>query len=93
MPSPEGYRKAQRLMRQAEKFGRPIFTFIDTPGTTGDSFEIFPTKLFASVDPTILNSISSSNVMSNTFTVHPTLILKGVWATVAIGDLAYKMRE
>ena len=32
MPSPEGYRKAQRLMRQAEKFGRPIFTFIDTPG-------------------------------------------------------------
>ena len=34
MPSPEGYRKAQRLMRQAEKFGRPIFTFIDTPGPT-----------------------------------------------------------
>lgn len=32
MPSPEGYRKAQRLMRQAEKFGRPIFSFIDTPG-------------------------------------------------------------
>ena len=32
MPSPEGYRKAQRLMRQAEKFGRPIITFIDTPG-------------------------------------------------------------
>ena len=32
MPSPEGYRKAQRLMRQAEKFGRPVITFIDTPG-------------------------------------------------------------
>ena len=32
MPSPEGYRKAQRLMEQAEKFGRPIITFIDTPG-------------------------------------------------------------
>ena len=32
MPSPEGYRKAQRLMLQAEKFGRPIITFIDTPG-------------------------------------------------------------
>ena len=32
MPSPEGYRKAQRLMRQADKFGRPIITFIDTPG-------------------------------------------------------------
>ena len=32
MPSPEGYRKSQRLMRQAEKFGRPIFTFIDTRG-------------------------------------------------------------
>lgn len=29
---PEGYRKALRLMEQAEKFGRPIFTFIDTPG-------------------------------------------------------------
>ena len=32
MPSPEGYRKAQRLMGQAEKFGRPIITFVDTPG-------------------------------------------------------------
>lgn len=32
MPSPEGYRKAQRLMQQADKFGRPIITFIDTPG-------------------------------------------------------------
>lgn len=32
MPSPEGYRKARRLMRQAEKFGRPVLTFIDTPG-------------------------------------------------------------
>ena len=32
MPSPEGYRKAQRLMRQAEKFSRPIITFVDTPG-------------------------------------------------------------
>lgn len=32
MPSPEGYRKAQRLMKQAEKFGRPVITFVDTPG-------------------------------------------------------------
>ena len=32
MPNPEGYRKALRLMRQAEKFKRPIITFIDTPG-------------------------------------------------------------
>jgi acetyl-CoA carboxylase carboxyl transferase subunit alpha len=32
MPHPEGYRKALRLMRQAEKFGRPVVTFIDTPG-------------------------------------------------------------
>ncbi len=32
MPSPEGYRKAQRLMRQAGKFGRAIFTFVGTPG-------------------------------------------------------------
>ncbi len=32
MPKPEGYRKAIRLMRLAEKFRRPIFTFIDTPG-------------------------------------------------------------
>ena len=30
MPSPEGYRKALRLMRQAEKFRRPIITLIDT---------------------------------------------------------------
>jgi acetyl-CoA carboxylase carboxyl transferase subunit alpha len=32
MPKPEGYRKAQRLMRMAEKFSMPIVTFIDTPG-------------------------------------------------------------
>ena len=32
MPGPEGYRKALRVMKQAEKFNRPIITFIDTPG-------------------------------------------------------------
>lgn len=32
MPNPEGYRKALRAMKMAEKFGRPIFTFVDTPG-------------------------------------------------------------
>lgn len=32
MPRPEGYRKALRIMEQAEKFSRPIITFIDTPG-------------------------------------------------------------
>lgn len=32
MPHPEGYRKARRLMELADRFGRPVFTFIDTPG-------------------------------------------------------------
>lgn len=32
MTSPEGFRKAVRLMKQAEKFGRPVITFVDTPG-------------------------------------------------------------
>ena len=32
MPDPEGYRKAMRMMKQAEKFRRPVITFIDTPG-------------------------------------------------------------
>ena len=32
MPNPEGYRKALRLMKMAEKFGKPIITLIDTPG-------------------------------------------------------------
>ena len=32
MPKPEGYRKALRLMKLAEKFALPVFTFIDTPG-------------------------------------------------------------
>src|ERR1700753_1020860 len=32
MPKPEGYRKAMRAMRYAEKFGRPIISLIDTPG-------------------------------------------------------------
>ena len=32
MPSPEGYRKALRLMKEAEKFHRPIICFVDTPG-------------------------------------------------------------
>ncbi|MCD7711180.1 MAG: acetyl-CoA carboxylase carboxyl transferase subunit alpha [Firmicutes bacterium] len=31
-PNPEGYRKALRLMKQAEKFGRPVITFVDTSG-------------------------------------------------------------
>ena len=32
MSNPEGYRKALRLMKMAEKFGKPVITFIDTPG-------------------------------------------------------------
>ncbi|MBO6015145.1 MAG: acetyl-CoA carboxylase carboxyltransferase subunit alpha [Lachnospiraceae bacterium] len=32
MPNPDGYRKSLRLMKQAEKFGRPIFCMVDTPG-------------------------------------------------------------
>jgi acetyl-CoA carboxylase carboxyl transferase subunit alpha len=32
MPNPDGYRKAIRIMQLAEKFGRPIFSFVDTPG-------------------------------------------------------------
>lgn len=32
MPDPEGYRKAERLMKEAEKFRRPVITFVDTPG-------------------------------------------------------------
>ena len=32
MPKPEGYRKALRAMKMAEKFGRPVISFIDTPG-------------------------------------------------------------
>src|SRR5881394_3453701 len=32
MPKPEGYRKALRLMKLAEKFGLPVFSFVDTPG-------------------------------------------------------------
>ena len=31
-PAPKGYRKALRLMKMADKFGPPIFTFVDTPG-------------------------------------------------------------
>ena len=34
MPNPEGYRKALRLMAQAEKFRRPVITFVDTPGAS-----------------------------------------------------------
>jgi acetyl-CoA carboxylase carboxyl transferase subunit alpha len=34
MPHPEGYRKAERLMRQADKFGLPVLTFVDTSGAS-----------------------------------------------------------
>ena len=37
MASPEGYRKALRLMKQAEKFHRPIICFVDTPGLPAGS--------------------------------------------------------
>ncbi len=36
MPHPEGYRKAKRLMELAERFRRPVITFIDTPGAAPD---------------------------------------------------------
>lgn len=36
MPSPEGYKKALRLMKQAEKFGRAVIAFVDTPGHSVD---------------------------------------------------------
>lgn len=40
MPHPEGFRKAMRLMHQANRFGRPVITFIDTPGAyPGESAE------------------------------------------------------
>ena len=42
---------------------------------TGDSLEILPSRLFASVEPTSFSSISSSNSKSCTLTLHPTLIL------------------
>ena len=37
MPHPEGYRKAIRLMRLAERLGLPIVTFVDTPGASPDA--------------------------------------------------------
>lgn len=60
MPRPEGYRKALRLMRQAEKFGLPLLTFIDTPGADpgleseehGQAFAI-AANVFAMADLTI----------------------------------------
>lgn len=60
MPKPEGYRKALRLMRQAEKFGMPLITFIDTPGADpglaseehGQAFAI-AANVFAMADLTI----------------------------------------
>ncbi len=36
MPQPNGYRKALRFMRHADKFGFPIITFVDTPGAYAD---------------------------------------------------------
>ena len=36
MPEPEGYRKALRLMKQAEKFARPVICLVDTPGASAD---------------------------------------------------------
>jgi len=60
MPKPQGYRKALRLMRQAEKFGIPLITFIDTPGADpglaseehGQAFAI-AANVFAMADLTI----------------------------------------
>ena len=46
MPKPEGYRKALRVMKLGEKFGRPIFTFIDTPAADHPNPRIYPTTIF-----------------------------------------------
>ena len=40
MPSPDGYRKALRLMKQAETFGRPVVCFVDTPAIARNLFEM-----------------------------------------------------
>ncbi|KPD01422.1 Acetyl-coenzyme A carboxylase carboxyl transferase subunit alpha [Geobacillus sp. BCO2] len=67
MPHPEGYRKALRLMKQAEKFSRPIICFIDTKGAypgkaaeeRGQS-EAIARNLFEMAGITVLSSASSS---------------------------------
>lgn len=66
MPRPEGYRKAQRLMKMANKFSLPIFTFIDTPGAypgvgaeeRGQSEAIASSlKLMADLDVPIISTV------------------------------------
>ena len=47
MPNPEGYRKALRLMKQAEKFRRPVLTFIDTSGAYPPSSPSSPARATA----------------------------------------------
>ena len=62
MPHPEGYRKALRLAKQAEKFHRPIICFIDTPGVI-TSYSIHYTKLYEKSCTFNIGSILSTTVI------------------------------
>ena len=54
MPRPEGYRKAMRLMKLAERFGMPVITFIDTPGAypgVGDRVNMLEYSTYSVISP------------------------------------------
>lgn len=68
MPHPEGYRKAQRLMRHAEKFGLPVICFVDTPAAD-------PTK--SSEERGQANAIAESIMLMTTLRVPSVAVVIG----------------
>lgn len=68
MPHPEGYRKAQRLMRHAEKFGLPVICFVDTPAAD-------PTK--SSEERGQANAIAESIMLMTTLRVPSIAVVIG----------------
>ena len=89
MPCPEGYRKSMRLMRQAEKFGRPVITFVDTPGA-------YPGMEAESNGQS--NAIAESMALMSTLTVPVIVIVTGEGSSggalaLGVGNSVYMLEN
>jgi len=89
MPHPEGYRKAMRLFRMAERFGLPVVTFVDTPGASPDA---------ASEERGQAEAIASSIALMTTLRTPVVTVITGEGGSggalaIAVGDVVLALEN